>query len=68
MKKIISNAKKERQDRNKAMIAYFENAMREGSDKTAVYKYLAKKHKLTYQRVCVIINEYKKCQSNNTRK
>lgn len=65
MGKIISETKKERIKRNKAMIAYFDESMREGSDKTAVYNHLAKKHNLSPQRVCAIINEAKRQKKNN---
>ena len=65
MKKIISETKKERTVRNKAIIADFEDAMEQGSDKTAVYKYLAKKHHLSHQRVCAIVNDYYKEKKNN---
>ena len=61
MEKIISEEKRERIERNKAMVSDFNEAMRKGSDKTAVYKHLAQKYNLKRaSSVYTIIKNYKK--------
>lgn len=65
MKKIISDKKKSRLKRNREIIAYYEAAMANGSDKTAVYKYLANRYNFKrYQSICNIINEHYKDKSS----
>ena len=44
MEKIISEVKRKRNERDAALIADYEQAMANGSDKTAVYEYLAEKY------------------------
>lgn len=46
MEKIISETKRKRIERNAAMIADYDDCMAKGSDKTAVYEYLAQKYGL----------------------
>lgn len=46
MEKIISEVKRKRTERDTALIADYEQAMGNGSDKTAVYEYLAEKYGL----------------------
>lgn len=69
MKKIISKKKEERQERNAAIVKDYRELMNKGSDKTAVYKYLAEKYNLKCATsVCKIIKESTRPKRNTKKK
>lgn len=59
MEKVISEKKREREEKYKALMSDYKKLMKKGSDKTAVYEVLAKKY--NYKRaasVCNIVKKY----------
>jgi hypothetical protein len=46
MQKIISEEKRKRIERNTALVADYKEGIANGSDKTALYRYLAEKYDL----------------------
>ena len=57
MEKIISEVKRKRQERNAAIINEFVQYMKNGSDKTATYQFLADKYGLKPPHVYQIVKE-----------
>ena len=62
METIISERKRKRLKRNESLVEDFNKAMKNGSDKTAVYEYLAKKYGL--KRASSVYMIIKKSQNN----